>query len=112
MPRFNEQRGIKRRQKAAMGMESVNQVTIGKTGRFQEVLAIAREKGLLKGARTEVVRGRMPKALVAKAKARSGVESDTKLIEIALANLAVADEYPTWLLSQQGSISKDLDLEF
>jgi hypothetical protein len=112
MPRFNEQRGTKRSQKAAMGVESVDQVAIGKTGRFQEVLTMAREKGLLKGARTELVRGRMPKALVAKAKARSGVESDTKLIEIALANLALADEYPTWLLSQQGSISKDLDLEF
>jgi hypothetical protein len=85
---------------------------LGRRGRFQEVLTIAREKGLLKGARTELVRGRMPKALVAKAKARSGVESATKLIEIALANLAVADEYPAWLLSQQGSISKDLDLEF
>jgi hypothetical protein len=112
MPRSNERRETKRRQKAAMKMDSVDQVTMGKIGRFQEVLSIAREKGLLKGTRTELIRGRMPKALVAKAKARSGVESDTKLIEIALANLAVADEYPTWLLSQQGSISKDLDLEF
>ncbi len=112
MPRFHERRETKRSQKAALGMESVNQVPVRKTGRFQEVLTIAREKGLLQGARTELVRGRMPKALVAQAKARSGVESDTKLIEIALANLAVADEYPTWLLSQRGSISKDLDLEF
>jgi hypothetical protein len=54
----------------------------------------------------------MPKALVAKAKARSGVQSDTKLIEVALATLAVADEYPAWLLAQQGTVSRDLDLEF
>jgi len=80
--------------------------------RFQDALTIAREAGLLHGARTELVRGRMPKALVAKAKARAGVESDTKLIELALANLAVADDYAAWLLSQQGTISKDLDLEF
>src|ERR1035437_10943770 len=112
MPRFHERHETKRSQKAAVEVESVDPVTIGKTGRFQEVLTIAREKGLLKGARTELVRGRMPKALVAQAKARSGVESDTKLIELALANLAVADEYPTWLLPQQRSISKDLDLEF
>jgi hypothetical protein len=54
----------------------------------------------------------MPKALVARAKARTGVQSDTKLIEMALATLAVADEYPDWLISQRGTVSKDLDLEF
>jgi hypothetical protein len=54
----------------------------------------------------------MPKALVEKAKARTGIQSDTELIEVALANLAVADEFPNWLLSQRASISKDLDLEF
>ncbi|MFZ0707305.1 MAG: hypothetical protein WAM71_17025 [Candidatus Korobacteraceae bacterium] len=54
----------------------------------------------------------MPNALVAKAKARCGVQSDTELIEVALANLAVADEYPNWLLAQRGKVSKDLDLEF
>jgi len=80
--------------------------------RFADALAIAREHGLLKGGRTTLVRGRMPDALVAKAKARTGVQSDTKLIEVALANLAVADEYPNWLLAQRGKVSKDLDLEF
>ncbi len=84
----------------------------GKSDRFREVLTIAKETGLLEGARTELVRGRMPKALVAKAKARSGVQSDTKLIEIALANLALADDYPAWLLAQHGTVSKDVDLEF
>ena len=82
------------------------------TRRFADALAIARETGLLKGSRTKLVRGRMPDALVAKAKARSGVQSDTELIEVALANLAVADEYAGWLLAQRGKVSKDLDLEF
>jgi hypothetical protein len=80
--------------------------------RFTDALTIARETGLLKGGRTKLVRGRMPNALVAKAKARSGVHSDTKLIEVALANLAVTDEYPGWLLAQRGKLGKDLDLEF
>lgn len=79
--------------------------------RFAEALDIARETGLLEGGRTTLVRGRMPGALVAKAKARSGVQSDTELIEMALANLAVADEYASWLLAQRGKIGKDLDLE-
>jgi hypothetical protein len=82
------------------------------TARFRDALSIAEEAGLLKGARTELVRGRMPEALVAKAKARTGIQSDTKLIEVALATLAVADEYPAWLMSQRGTVSKDLDLEF
>lgn len=79
--------------------------------RFADALAIARQTGLLEGGRTTLVRGRMPDALVAKAKARSGVQSDTELIEVALANLAVADEYASWLLAQRGKVSKDLDLE-
>jgi hypothetical protein len=81
-------------------------------GRIRDALIIAEETGLLSGARTELVRGRMPKALVARAKARTGVQSDTKLIEVALATLAVADDYPDWLIAQRGTVSKDLNLEF
>jgi len=83
-----------------------------RTGRFHDALVIASETGLLRGTKTEVVRGRMPKPLVAKAKAASGARSDTELIEMALANLAVADQYPEWLLSQQGTVAKETDLEF
>jgi hypothetical protein len=53
----------------------------------------------------------MPEALVARAKARTGVKSDTALIELALASLAVADDYPEWLLSQRASVSQEIDLE-
>ena len=80
--------------------------------RFDHALTMAEQTGLLHGARTQIIRGRMPKALVDKAKERAGVHSDTKLIEVALATLAVADDYPDWLLSQRGTISKDVDLEF
>ena len=83
-----------------------------RSARFQEALAIAEQSGLLRGAKTEVVRGRMPRALVQKAKATSGARSDTELIEMALANLAVADEYPGWLLAQRGTVGKGVDLEF
>jgi hypothetical protein len=83
-----------------------------KSQKLKDVLLIADEAGLLKGSRTKVVRGRMPEALVNKAKARTGIKKDTDLIEVALANLAVADDFPEWLLSQTGTVSKDLDLEF
>jgi hypothetical protein len=40
------------------------------------------------------------------------VRTDTELIEVALAAVAVADEYTAWLLTQSGTVPKDLDLEF
>jgi hypothetical protein len=54
----------------------------------------------------------MPEALVTKAKKRTGIDSDTELIEVALANIAVADDYTDWPLSQRGTISGEPDLEF
>jgi hypothetical protein len=73
---------------------------------------VAQEKGLLSGSRTKMLRGRMPEALVEKAKRQTGIESDTDLIEVALANLAVADEFPDWLLKHRGTVNQDVDLEF
>lgn len=96
----------------AVARRALKAANEGATSRFRDAITIAEQTGLLKGARTELVHGRMPKALVARAKARTGVQSDTTLIEVALANLAVADEYPGWLISQRGTVSKDLDLEF
>ena len=81
-------------------------------GKLKDVLVIAEETGLLRGARTRIVRGRMPAALVNKAKARTGIHSDTDLLELALANLAVSDDYPEWLLSRKGTVRSDMDLEF
>jgi hypothetical protein len=80
--------------------------------RLGDVLSIAEEQGLLRGGRTLTVRGRMPSSLVEQAKKKTGIQSDSKLIEVALANLVVADDYGEWLLAQRGTVSKDLDLEF
>ncbi len=73
---------------------------------------MAEREGLLTGGRTRIVRGRMPEALVAEAKKRTGIKSDTDLIELALANIAVGDNYADWLLSQRGTIDPEVDLEF
>jgi len=83
-----------------------------RSGKLRDVMAIAEQEGLLRGERTQVIRGRMPRALVARAKSRTGIVSDTDLIEIALANIAVADDYTDWLLSERGSIPVGVDLEF
>ena len=80
--------------------------------KLRDVMIIAESEGLLRGDRTRIVRGRMPEALVAKAKKRTGIHSDTELIEVALANIAVADDYADWLLSQRGTISGKADVNF
>lgn len=80
--------------------------------KLNEVMVIAEQEGLLRGERTEVVRGRMPEALVARAKKRTGITSNTDLIEVALANIAVGDDYADWLLSRRGSVTPEADLEF
>jgi len=80
--------------------------------RLDDALSIARQQGLLSGGRNLTVRGRMPSLLVEQAKKKAGIQSDSKLIEAALANIVAADEYADWLLAQRGTVSKDLDLEF
>lgn len=80
--------------------------------RLGEALSIAEKQGLLSGGRTLTVRGRMPSLLVERAKKKTGIQSDSKLIEAALANIVAADDYADWLLAQRGTVSPDLDLEF
>jgi hypothetical protein len=79
---------------------------------LNEVLSVAQDRGLLSGSKTQVIRGRMPAGLIEQAKRKSGIVSDTKLLEAALANLAVYDDYAQWLLAQRATVSPDLDLEF
>ena len=80
--------------------------------RIRDALSIAEEQGLLSGGRTLTLRGRMPSLLVEQAKRKTGIQSDSKLLEAALANIVAADDYAEWLLAQRGTISKDLVLEF
>ena len=79
---------------------------------LRNTLSIAEGKGLLKGGRTLMIRGRMPEELVAQAKRKTGITSDSKLLKAALANIVVADDYAEWLFSQRQTINPDLDLEF
>ena len=97
---FQVRRGSKRPNPAATSRQ------------FVDALSIAEQQGLMRGGRTLTVRGRMPSLLVEQAKKKTGIQSDSKLIEAALANIAVADEYGDWLLAQRGTVSRDLDLEF
>lgn len=92
--------------------KSAKHVDIRGSSKLRDVMVLAEKAGLLHGERTQVIRGRMPEELVRKAKKRSGINSDTELIEVALANIAVEDDYADWLLSRRGLIKPEVDLEF
>ena len=100
--------GSSRRSKRAVG----GAAGLVRSSKLRDVMVIAEREGLLHGERTQVVRGRMPEALVARAKKRTGIDSDTDLIEVALANIAVADDYADWLLSRRGAVDREAELEF
>jgi hypothetical protein len=53
---------------------------------------------------------RVPRS--ATAQERSGITSDTGLLAYALAKVSVEDDVGPKILTQQGRISRDIDLEF
>jgi hypothetical protein len=75
------------------------------------VMAAARRSGLLleKDGR---IGGRVSHALVERAKARTGIETDTDLIEFALANIALEDRFAESFKAVRGKVDPDLKLGF
>jgi hypothetical protein len=80
--------------------------------RNESVLRQARAAGLLGPAKDARLSGRVAANLLAAAKKRAHVESDTELLELALARLALEDDFGAHLVERKGRISADLDLEF
>lgn len=75
------------------------------------IMGEARNAGLVGGPKDAIIRGRVSKALVKAAKKRAGVSSDTELLEVALSNLALADDFGEKFLKRKGTVDPDLDLE-
>ena len=79
--------------------------------RNRATLESARAAGLLGDAKDARVAGRVSSELVAAAKKRSGLSSDTDVIEIALARLALEDDFGARLVRNKGSVPRDFDIE-
>jgi hypothetical protein len=79
--------------------------------RRRAVLDTAKHAGLLAGARSRIA-GRIRKELVDAAKARSGIHSDTELLEYALARVALEDDFGSKLIVREGRVPQDIDLDF
>ncbi len=75
------------------------------------VLDQARAIGLLGPAKSARLSGRVPASLIEAAKQRAHVASDTELLELALARLALEDDFGARLVRRKGSVPPDLDLE-
>lgn len=79
--------------------------------RRDAVLETAKNAGLLAGANGRIA-ARIRRHLVNAAKARSGIKSDTELLEYALARVALEDDFGQKLIARQGRVPRDVDLEF
>jgi hypothetical protein len=88
-----------------------NPCTLGGNPRQSTVLQTVRGAGLLTGASARIA-ARMPRQLIEAAKARTGITSDTKLLEYALARVALEDDFGMKLVARKGRLPGDVDLEF
>jgi hypothetical protein len=79
--------------------------------RRSAVLESAKDAGLLAGASGRIA-GRIRKQLINAAKARSGIKSDTELLEYALARVALEDDFGLKLIAREARVPQDIDLEF
>jgi hypothetical protein len=83
----------------------------GGSQRRKVVLATAKYAGLLAGESNRIA-ARIRKPLIEAARAQSGIESDTELLEYALACVALEDDFGEKFLALKGTVPKDMDLEF
>jgi len=79
--------------------------------RFEAVMQAAEKSGLLneKGGR---IGGRVSPALVRQAKRQTGIETDTDLIEFALATVALEDNFAEVFKESRGKVDPALKFGF
>lgn len=79
--------------------------------RFEAVMQAAELSGLLH-EKSGRIGGRVSPALVKQAKRQTGIETDTDLIEFALATIALEDNFAETFKRSRGKIDPELDLGF
>lgn len=82
----------------------------GLRARGYAILSAATAAGYLRGGKTERIGGRVSQKLLSAAKAKSGLTSQTELLEYALSKVALEDDYGAILLSMKGSVPDDVEL--
>ena len=75
--------------------------------RFQAVMQAARQAGLLR-EKSGRIGGRVSPALVRQAKRQTGIQTDTDLIEFALATIALEDNFAKTFKESRGKVDRRL----
>jgi hypothetical protein len=79
--------------------------------RRRSVVDTAKDAGLLSGENGRIA-GRVRQMLIESAKAKTGIVSDTELLEYALARVALEDDFGSRLIVRKRRLDPGLDLEF
>ena len=79
--------------------------------RFEAVMQAAERSGLLR-EKSGRIGGRVSPALVEHAKRQTGIETDTDLIEFALASIALEDDFARTFKASRGKVDRALKLGF
>lgn len=79
--------------------------------RINAVLQRAEESGL-RAEKNGRIAGRVSADLIKQAKARTGLTSDTELVEFALANVALEDNFAETFRKTRGTVDPTLKLGF
>jgi hypothetical protein len=68
--------------------------------------------GKLHGARTRKLSVRVDPGLLEAARSRTGIRSDSDLVNAALATLAAPDGFGAWFVAYKGRLPEDFELGF
>jgi hypothetical protein len=79
--------------------------------RVEAIMQTAERAGLLKNKSGRIA-GRVSPVLVRQAKKRTGIDADTELIEFALANVALEDNFAATSKAARGKVDAGLKLGF
>lgn len=79
--------------------------------RFEAVMLAAEQSGLL-SEKNGRIGGRVSQALVKQARRQTGIETDTDLIEFALATVALEDRFAGAFKESRGKVDPELKLGF
>ncbi len=101
--------------KTSAGKPAARQVKAGRVpagnARLEAVMQAAELSGLLGGKQARIG-GRVSPELVRQAKRQTGIETDTDLIEFALATIALEDNFAETFKESRGKVDPDLKLGF
>ena len=92
-------------------LEKTGRLVLIDPARRKAVLSAAEKSGLL-GEKSARIGGRISPALLEQAKKQTGISTDTDLIEFALANVALEDEFSKAFDTVRGTVDPSLKLGF